>query len=124
MKSRYSLAIIGAGPAGMSAAITAAQHNLDVVVLDQQATPGGQIYRALEQSPLPDQTVLGGDHQRGAALIAQFRASAVHYLPNASVWNIDAAGDGGRELGVLIDGNNRFIHADMLLIATAKGKPS
>jgi NADPH-dependent 2,4-dienoyl-CoA reductase/sulfur reductase-like enzyme len=118
MKSRYSLAIIGAGPAGMSAAITAAQHNLDVVVLDQQPTPGGQIYRALEQSPLPDKKVLGGDHQHGTELIAQFRAASVDYLSNASVWNIDTNSDGSRELGVLIEGNNRFIHADRLLIAT------
>ena len=90
----------------------------DVVVLDQQKSPGGQIYRALEQSPLPDQKVLGRDHQHGTELIAQFRAAAVDYLPNASVWNIDANSDGGCELGVLIEGNNRFIQADMWLIAT------
>ena len=39
--------IIGSGPAGMSAAITAAQHNATVCIIDEQPDAGGQIYRGL-----------------------------------------------------------------------------
>ena len=42
------LAIIGAGPAGLSAAIQAVACGLKVVVLDEQPVPGGQIYRNIE----------------------------------------------------------------------------
>ncbi len=118
MKSQYTLAIIGAGPAGMAAAIQAAQLGIDVVVFDQQANPGGQIYRSLEHSPLVDKSVLGEDYLKGADLITAFRALSVDYQSNASLWNIDRIDGGGFELGVLIDGNNHFIVADKLLLAT------
>ena len=48
MSDVVGLAIIGAGPAGMSAAIAAREHGTDVLVLDEQAAPGGQIYRNVE----------------------------------------------------------------------------
>ena len=41
----FDLLIVGAGPAGMSAAVQARQHGLTVLVLDEQPSPGGQIYR-------------------------------------------------------------------------------
>ncbi|MEQ9462486.1 MAG: FAD-dependent oxidoreductase [Haliea sp.] len=39
------LAIVGAGPAGMAAALTAVAHGLRVVVIDEQQQAGGQILR-------------------------------------------------------------------------------
>lgn len=42
------VAIIGAGPAGMSAALRTAERGASVIVLDEQARVGGQIFR---QSP-------------------------------------------------------------------------
>ena len=47
----YDIAIIGAGPAGMSAAITASQAGVSVVVLDDKPRSGGQIYRNVDASP-------------------------------------------------------------------------
>lgn len=37
--------IVGAGPAGMAAALAAADEGIDVVVVDEQARAGGQIFR-------------------------------------------------------------------------------
>ena len=39
------LAIVGAGPAGMSAAVAARASGLQVVMLDDQPRPGGQVFR-------------------------------------------------------------------------------
>ena len=37
---RYDLAIVGAGPAGLAAASMAAALGVDVIVLDENASPG------------------------------------------------------------------------------------
>ena len=46
--SQYDYVIIGAGPAGIAAAVEARQHGLNVLVLDEQPAVGGQIYRNIE----------------------------------------------------------------------------
>ena len=46
MRTQWDIVIIGAGPAGMSAALQATRHGLSVLVLDRQAEPGGQIFRS------------------------------------------------------------------------------
>lgn len=43
--------IIGAGPAGLSAAIACREHNLDVLVLDEFMKPGGRLLGQLHQEP-------------------------------------------------------------------------
>src|SRR6266702_1755281 len=41
----FDVAVVGAGPAGAAAAITAVNYGLSVCVLDEQARFGGQIFR-------------------------------------------------------------------------------
>lgn len=45
MTDRFDLAVVGAGPAGFAAAVTAADAGLSVVVLDAGQAAGGQFYR-------------------------------------------------------------------------------
>ena len=45
--------MIGAGPAGLSAAATAAENGKRVLVLDQGLRPGGQIWRHRDERTLP-----------------------------------------------------------------------
>lgn len=54
--SRCDLAVVGAGPAGMAAAATAADHGLSVTVVDSGAGFGGQYWR---QPALPTGTESG-----------------------------------------------------------------
>ena len=44
---KYQVAVIGAGPAGLCAAITAAKAGLTTLLIDDQPAIGGQIYRGL-----------------------------------------------------------------------------
>ena len=48
--SHYDLVIIGAGPAGLAAAIEASRHDVSTLVLDDQPAPGGQVYRNIKQN--------------------------------------------------------------------------
>ncbi len=84
------LAIIGAGPAGIAAAVLAAELGLDTVLVDEQESPGGQIYRAIERAE-PD-TPLGPDYLAGRPLAAALRASRVDYRPGTNLWHIDPDG--------------------------------
>ncbi|NUB29747.1 hypothetical protein GAY30_33875, partial [Azospirillum brasilense] len=40
----------------------AAKRGLSTVLLDEQAAPGGQIYRAITRSPVKNPSVLGTDY--------------------------------------------------------------
>lgn len=46
---RYDLIIVGAGPAGLSAAVEAARRGLAVVVFDENEKPGGQLFKQIHK---------------------------------------------------------------------------
>jgi NADPH-dependent 2,4-dienoyl-CoA reductase/sulfur reductase-like enzyme len=93
--SDHDLVVVGAGPAGMAAAIAARMHGLHVLVLDEQDAPGGQIYRALEsvvQRRHARLAVFGPDYADGQSLTEAFRACGADYRPRSTVWRIDPDG--------------------------------
>ncbi|WLG93282.1 NAD(P)/FAD-dependent oxidoreductase [Pseudomonas cucumis] len=55
MNEYADLLIIGAGPAGMAAALAAAPSGARIVMLDDNPLPGGQIWRDGPQANVPDQ---------------------------------------------------------------------
>ena len=46
---RYELIVVGAGPSGLSAAIEAAKRGVEVVVFDENARPGGQLFKQIHK---------------------------------------------------------------------------
>lgn len=86
---KTDLAIIGAGPAGMSAARVASDHGLSVTVLDEQAAPGGQIYRQPPAEFAVGNALAGRAYQAGREMV---RAAAdddrVDWRFNTSVCGI------------------------------------
>lgn len=113
MKAHYTLVIVGAGPAGLAAAVVAAEQGIDVALLDEQGAPGGQIYRAMESIPPGRAELLGSEYQRGRQLIAAFRDSDVDYYPDTQVWSLDSK----RRIGLLSGNTPRMISADQVLLA-------
>ncbi len=81
------LIIIGAGPAGVSAAIEARTHGLSVLLLDENAAPGGRIWQALESRG-------AGDADEAAALdtLRAFRGCGADASWRAAVWAIEPDG--------------------------------
>ncbi|MEM6381929.1 MAG: FAD-dependent oxidoreductase [Pseudomonadota bacterium] len=79
------LAIIGAGPAGLSAALGAADAGADVVVLDERGEAGGQYYKPRSEGHRGS-TLLDRQHLRGKALRAKVSASGARFIAGQSVW--------------------------------------
>lgn len=86
------LVIIGAGPAGLAAACEARARGLSVVLLDEQTSLGGQIYRNIEQAPAERCRILGPDYEAGRKLATDFRHSGATYIGGAAVWNVSTDG--------------------------------
>ncbi|GHB23794.1 FAD/NAD(P)-dependent oxidoreductase [Salinicola rhizosphaerae] len=108
------LAIIGAGPAGMAAAATAARYGLKPVLFDEQPAPGGQIYRALESTPLRRPELLGEDYWHGKSLVQALRDGAIDYRPGHTVWQLNRDG----EVGLLAGDRAELIRAERIVLAT------
>jgi thioredoxin reductase/bacterioferritin-associated ferredoxin len=86
------IVVIGAGPAGMAAATLAAGRGAQVVLLDEQAAPGGQIYRDIEKVARlrpADMELLGEDYKAGAGLVAATRAANIRHITGATVWCVE-----------------------------------
>lgn len=78
------LAIVGAGPAGISAAVEATARGLSVLVLDENAAPGGRIWQALELRGAKDE-----DDALGLETLRQFRACPAEARYGAIAWAIE-----------------------------------
>ncbi|WP_287814313.1 FAD-dependent oxidoreductase, partial [Achromobacter sp.] len=90
MKREFDVVVIGAGPAGMSAAIGLRTQGLTVLVVDEQPAPGGQIWRAVEAvAATPTGRLLGDEYRAGAGLAERFRACGAFYEPDTQVWQIE-----------------------------------
>lgn len=122
LAERYDLVVVGAGPAGLSAAARAAELGIDVLLVDENPAPGGQIYRAVTMTPVADRAVLGADYWRGAEIVARFERSQASYAARCTLWSIGpdetAAEDEAFEIGLSLDGHARLIGARQLILAT------
>ena len=111
---QVDVAVIGAGPAGMAVATFCAEHGLNVVVLDEQPAPGGQIYRGITNVSERIRKVLGPDYSAGDALVKVFQSSGVDYRPNTAVWEVT----GERYLHLTHKGRTSSIQARQVVFAT------
>ena len=114
MRVRHDLAVIGAGPAGMAAATLAAELGVDTLVLDEQESPGGQIYRAVELPGLENLALLGPEYRRGIELALALRRSAAEFAGGAVVWQIRP----DRTISFSRAGEGKEVQAKHVVIAT------
>jgi thioredoxin reductase/bacterioferritin-associated ferredoxin len=86
MSNIKELVIIGAGPAGIEAAITAANSGVDVTIIDSAPLPGGQYFKQLPPQFVVDQ--VDSHNQKGINLINELNKSRVTIYSETIVWGI------------------------------------
>lgn len=93
--SAYDVGVVGAGPAGLAAAVRAATLGARVVVVDQAPRIGGSYFRhSAEHSAALRPGALHHDWLIFTALQSQFEdlctSGAITFLPQHAVWALEA----------------------------------
>ncbi|NUK21288.1 FAD/NAD(P)-dependent oxidoreductase [Streptomyces lunaelactis] len=115
-----ALAVIGAGPAGLAAALTAADHGITVTLIDAAPQPGGQFYRQPAAALGASRPHALPHHRRTwtrlrTRLDAHREAHRIRYLPDRHIWSVEP----GFTLHTLTaDDEPETFAADALLLAT------
>ncbi len=110
------IVIIGAGPAGISAAEVLCAKGLRPVLIDEGAQAGGQGYRRpADDLALDMNRLMGSEAGKYTALHRRFEMlrPKIDYRPRTLVWAID-----GSQLHLLRDGQAQTLDFDKLLIAS------
>lgn len=112
---RYDMVIVGAGPAGLSAAIEAAKRGMKVAVFDENAKPGGQLFKQIHKffGSKEHKAKIRGFHI-GEELLAEASELGVEVVLNAIVIGIFPE----KEVTVKIGEHVEHIKGDTILIAT------
>jgi len=113
-RDAYDVVVIGAGPAGLAATATAAEAGLSTLLLDENAGPGGQVWRAIASTPVKQRDQLGADYWAGAQLVEMVRASSAEMIHGATVWSLDR----NLEISVSVGGASAFVKARRVILAT------
>jgi NADPH-dependent 2,4-dienoyl-CoA reductase/sulfur reductase-like enzyme len=114
MVEHVPLLIVGGGPAGLAAADTALAHGVEVMLLDEQPGPGGQIYRNIAEADEGQRKILGPDYTQGESLLAILERGGFDYRPGATVWEVTP----DRTVYFTEGGRARAVTADRIVMAT------
>lgn len=112
---KTQIAIVGAGPAGLSCAVEAAQAGAQVTVIDENIKPGGQLFKQIHK-------FFGSrEHQAGTrgfkignALLEETRKLGVEVILDAAVYGIFE----DNLLAYIKDGKDRTLKAEKIVLAT------
>jgi NADPH-dependent 2,4-dienoyl-CoA reductase/sulfur reductase-like enzyme len=109
------LAIVGAGPAGVSAAVQAAGLGLPATLIDAYPQPGGQYYKQL---PVAFEVRETADNE-GHKLLSKLAISGTHLQASTDVWGIFPSDDGPGYLLCLYGppGTPRRLVAEKVILA-------
>ena len=109
------IAVIGAGSAGLSAAYQAASAGADVLVIDENHLPGGQLFKQIHKffGSRAHQAGTRG-FQIGQELLERVQKSGARVWLNTLVYGIER----DCSLGVIHDGSHYVVRAKKIIVAT------
>lgn len=112
---RYDVIIVGAGPAGLSAAIETAKCGMRTVVFDENAKPGGQLFKQIHKffGSKENKARIRG-FRIGEELLQEAEKYGVEVVLNATVLGLYQE----KEITVKIDNEIKHVKGDSVLVAT------
>ena len=111
--------IVGAGPAGMSAATELAKAGTTVIVTDERPEPGGQFFKQLAQShSFALNKPSDSQYRDGAVLIKALTNSDAQLIGNANAWGAFRDEAGNIEVCVASGTKSYIVHPRQLILAT------
>jgi glycine/D-amino acid oxidase-like deaminating enzyme len=105
--------VIGAGPAGLNAALAARRRGASVLVLDERPQSGGQYYKPIASS-LTAERPPDEQFRRGLELLEVVSAAGAEIIQDALVWGALEAG----EVLALVNGEAVVFRPRRLVLAT------
>lgn len=111
---RVDVAVIGAGPSGLTAAIELIQHGLSVAVIDEYYRPGGRLLGQHYEDPKapPNERIWDGK-KIAVELAEKARILGVHILTEVTAWSVS------EEWKIDLTGANiKAIFSKVLILAT------
>lgn len=86
----YDLAIIGAGPAGLSASIEASKHGVKTIIIDENISPGGQLFKQIHKFFGSKEQMAGfRGYEIGEKLLSLAKDNKVDIMLNTKAIGID-----------------------------------
>lgn len=112
---RYDLIVVGAGPSGLSAAIEAAKKGMNVIVFDENAKPGGQLFKQIHKffGSKEHKAKIRG-FKIGEDLLKEAEDAGVQVVLNATVIGLYL----DREITVRIGDEIHHYKGDAIIVAT------
>ncbi|MBL4784702.1 MAG: FAD-dependent oxidoreductase [Cohaesibacteraceae bacterium] len=112
---KNKLVVLGAGPAGINAALSASSLGMNVTLIDENDQAGGQIYRAKNKSFVSVHK--NPESIEGDQLRQRLVNSPVGVQYNSRIWHLER--DNAKfNISVLNEKGNRVISTDKLLLST------
>ncbi len=108
-------AVVGAGPAGLSAAIEAANAGVQVTLIDENSRPGGQLFKQIHKFFGSKEHYAGTRGlDIGTHLMAEAQAAGVEVMLDTVAWGVFA----DRELALVHNDHTIRLKAQKILLAT------
>ncbi|MBN9089397.1 MAG: FAD-dependent oxidoreductase [Reyranella sp.] len=106
--------VVGAGPAGLSAARDLALTGANVIVADERPHAGGQYFKPLAPSQVAERQRLDRQFRQGFALHEATLRAGAHILNDTTVW----AAFSPTEVAALVGGRSTLFRPKRLVLAT------
>ena len=109
------IAVVGAGPAGLSAAVEASLTGASVAIVDEYHRPGGQYFKQLPATFKPlDRFAVGLEYGRGLKLMEEVQNGNIRLFTDSLVW---AAFEPGI-LEIYREGECQRLRAERTIVST------